>query len=362
MGHLFGIKFGNTNIEMMNEKLIELLKKPDTISDLRFQKIVKEEDDVITVNYYGHEEGGSYVYAKSVAPKYVEDLEFTTNRKVEWIGHSCGHCFGADEYTFKVYTKWVLDSNKYEPKGTLHRVANSYFCFEIQGGREWAFLYVMHRAVVNNEVPNKIVTLRKTKKISKDKEVLYFGSTPIAVVVSYEPETWHHFKGHNTSTNRKKFHASYDLLVSASELHDKFYETYRKIVNFLILDSGVTCESVSFLWDDTCGHKIKIEFSNGIIRKVGPEWTVFNEKDANYLKEECKRNLTYINVNLDRMSIWRGLDRERINLEFEVQPTIENVLNYLRLKDRYLKLFFNNIKTSDIQTKLVSKDVLTIEF
>jgi hypothetical protein len=209
------------------EILMNSLKKPNTLTDLRFFE-AKIEDDIIYASYYGHEVGGSYVYDYQVAPKYVEDLEYTTNRKVEWLGRKCGG-MGYDIYQFKIYIKWVLNDSPYIPKGKIFRVANTYLGNKSCGDNTWAFLYMLHTAIMNNVIPENI-----SIKIMKDDEnfdVMYFENKPIAVILEYEPETYHTFRGHNTSTGRTRYHAIYDLLIDESLFIKTFFKINKDIIN-----------------------------------------------------------------------------------------------------------------------------------
>lgn len=145
------------------QEIIENLKNLNTITDLTFKEITNIDNNIIKVVYYGHEVGGSYIYDYQVTPKYIEDIEYTTNRKCVWTERKSG---GGDLYLFDIYINNIVNKNKYVPKGTLLRVANSHLAFRNGGGTDWAIISILYDGVLNNKQELKNVGVEVKKMTS----------------------------------------------------------------------------------------------------------------------------------------------------------------------------------------------------
>ena len=146
------------------KKILDSLEHPDTLTSLRNVVIESESSDVLKVRFAGHEVGGSYVHDWEVAPKYVEDLQYTTNRKVVWTKRTSG-LIGYDYYHFDIHLNTIIDPNPYIPKGKIYRVANSYIAFDYDAGENWALTHILYKALLNKEIPKSSgVTLKTDKK------------------------------------------------------------------------------------------------------------------------------------------------------------------------------------------------------
>ncbi len=328
---------------MSKEIIIEKLKHPNTLTRLRFKQIESETDHILTVSYYGHEVGGSYVNDTEVAPKYVEDLEYSTNRRVEWTGRSCGG-FGSDLYFFKVHINDVINPNPYIPTGEILRVANSYFCFESEGGREWGLVYISHKAILKNEVSGGLMSIRDN--------TIYFGDIAIARIVEYEPEKRVHYNIHTTSYNRTRFHAIYDLLISKRELDEIFFNTLKQIVNSLLSDKGITCENAYVQYVNDYSDKIEIALSTGQHISIGPNWNIFNSDDAKRVSTD------YTNVHVSFLTKWIPNNREHF-IGFKTPPTINELLK--GCKEPYV-IKINGERVSDKTTLVKNKDEVIFSY
>ena len=197
---------GMTKKDMIIEIKNSIEHHLDTKSDLKFKSFEGYDDrtGVLKVDCYGHHVSGSYIHDWEVAPKYVEDLQYTSNRVVEWFPkRSSSNGFGSDIYHFLVYTHKVFNKGKYKPKGRLLRVENCYIAFDYLMGHEWASLYILYKAIINKTLPDGIgIELKR----ERGKDIICIDGNQVAIVVVYEEEKWHHFKGHGTDTNRKRVH------------------------------------------------------------------------------------------------------------------------------------------------------------
>lgn len=69
-----------------------------------FKKFVGICDGCLTVDYSGHEVGGSYIPEEKVIPGYIKRIEEATNKKCEFVKRSSGG-FGFDIYRFNIMTR-----------------------------------------------------------------------------------------------------------------------------------------------------------------------------------------------------------------------------------------------------------------
>lgn len=305
---------------MSKSEIIAALKNPATHGDLKFREIEKEEDGKIYVNYFGHEVGGSYVYDYEVAPKYVEDLEYSCNCKVTWTKRTCGG-IGRDIYHFTVDTKRIVDRNKWKPIGTLLSVVNCYIAFDYQMGWEWACLHILHKALLENSLPEE-AGIKMLKDEQTGKNVIWFGENKIAYIVDCQDETWHNFHSHNTSKNRKHTHAIYDLLIDKREFLDIFNKKYQEIVNILLekAQSKVKCTEVCILHDYTYGDYILVQYSNGNLDTIRSDWYIIS--NVSHIKESQKD--CFIRVRLNNRVI-HGEQGEI--LRFKKRPKLDEIVN-----------------------------------
>ena len=351
----------------MYEDIKKDLEHPNTLTGLRFRSFENEGIGILKVTYHGHEEGGSYVYAKEVAPKYVEDLQYSCNRIVKWTDHTSGDWFGSDTYHFDVLVNKIFDENKYKPVGDLLRVSNCYFAFEKDCGHDWALLYILHRALLDNSIPESVgIKIKKDKKSGKD--VIYFNNTKVAIIVEYEDETYHNFQGHGTSKNRTRFHATYDLLIPKI-FRDLYFEKYKEIVNSYFGDVDVKCMNVHIRHDWTYGDKIIIGFDNGIEFKVGSNWYIFGKNQAEKIIEKVKKNYVFIPV-VDKRGMDPFCSYQTMTMEFETSPKLKDIIdgvigkrNYMTLdgiREKFYKVEVNHEKVNDLEMVLKSNDMIII--
>jgi hypothetical protein len=303
----------------MEKKLVEKLKKINTLTKLSFKEIGEITPLYAIVKYYGHEVGGSYVHDYEVAPKYVQDIEYTTNRKTEWLSSNSGEGgMGWDVYYFKFYYNTPILDKPYEPKGKILRVANSYVAFEYECGYEWSFLYILHHAFLNNDIPSDV-------NFEIIDNGIYYNNNNIAYIVEYENETNHHIIGHKTDCNRTKFHATYDLLINTNEWKNLFLVIYKEIVQSWFKNDPINCVDINITHSFETGDKICINFDFGYSISIGPNWYVWNRK-------------LYINI----ISIYNNYKT------FIEVIVIERPNDFFSPKKHYLKFEENEVKFSNI--------------
>lgn len=354
------------------KKILKSLEHPDTLTSLRNVVIEKESSDVLKVRYAGHEVGGSYVYDWEVAPKYVEDLQYTTNRKVVWTKRTSG-LIGYDYYHFDIHLNTIIDPNPYIPKGTIHRVANSYIAFDYEAGEEWALTHILYKALLNNTIPKSSgVTLRKDKKTGKD--TIYFDNKKVIVVVEYEKETYVHIKGHGTDKNRKRTHAIYDILPK--EYKKLYFNKYKDIVNSIVNDDRVKCKLPYIQYDDTYGNKLVVVFDNGYRRIYRSDWRVFTIED----KDDLILRLNHIFVDLKTYKgIWsHGITNDTLDLDtpISLQELVDMVAPKREYKEMdwnlgkpvtvrkhfYYAVLLNGEKNPDMNTILQNRDYVVLDY
>jgi len=352
--------------------ILKSLEHPDTLTSLRNVVIEKESPDVLKVRFAGHEVGGSYVYDWEVAPKYVEDLQYTTNRKVVWTKRTSG-LIGYDYYHFDIHLNTIIDPNPYIPKGKLYRVANSYIAFDYDAGENWALTHILYKALLNKEIPKSSgVTLKTDKKTGKD--TIYFNNKKVIVVVEYEKETYVHIKGHNTDKNRKRTHAIYDVLPN--DYQKLFFKKYTDIVNEIVNDDRVKCKYSTIEYDDTYGNKLVVQFDNGYRRTIRSDWRVFNLED----KKDLILRLNHIFVTLKTYKGgWsNGITNETLDLDSPT--TLQELIDMVAPKREYREfdprigkpvtvrkhfyyaVLLNDQKNPDMNTILQPKDHVTLDF
>ena len=256
---------------LKNDEIIKSLKNPFTKSSLRFRKIHHIDNKIIKVSYFGHKVGGSYVSENSVTPIYIRDLQYSTNRVVEFENKN-SRGFYSDVYYFVIYITKVVDKNKYEPTGTLLRIKDCYFAFISECGYSWAFLNLLHTNI--NNIPKNIGIEIKNNNIFIDNKL-------IAKIVEYEEKTNHHFSGHNTNYNRTRFNATYDLLISDNELQNLFFKKYSEIINFYLksFNSKLQCIGLDFKYRQHQTKTIQILFNDETKNfDLGSSWFFVSEK------------------------------------------------------------------------------------
>ena len=263
----------DNKLYLKNDKIINSLKNPLTKSSLRFRKIHHIDNKTIKVSYFGHEIGGSYVSESSVTPTYIRDLEYSTNREVNFENINSGEGgFGSDVYYFTIYIGKVVNKNKYEPIGTLLRIKDCYFAFISECGYSWAFLNLLHTNI--NNIPKNIGIEIKNNNMFIDNKL-------IAKIVEYEEKTNHHFYGHNTGCSRTRFSATYDLLFSDNELQNLFFKKYLEIINFYLksFNSKLQCIGLNLKYRQDQTTTIKIYFNDETKNfDLGSSWFVVSEK------------------------------------------------------------------------------------
>jgi hypothetical protein len=265
----------------------------NTLTRLRYPEIKHIDKKLIKVSYAGHEVGGSYVHDYEVAPKYVEDLTFSTNREVNWNGRSSGS-IGYDVYNFSIALDNIFNKNKYVPEGKLLRVENTYNAFKNCNGFEWAILYHCYESFLEGLLPEgssiKVDTSKKYHEI-------FFGDIRIAKVINYEKKTHHYFKGHNTGYNRTRFHCTFDLLIKKNTLPHLFCEHYQSVVNkiFERIGSELRCKDVYFKNVRFQSERPAILLSSGKEIDMDSNWYLFWDEIAE--KWDIRHSPDYVGIH-----------------------------------------------------------------
>jgi hypothetical protein len=250
------------------QEIIENLKKINTLTDLSFKEITNISNDVIKVIFYGHEVDGSYIHDYEVTPKYIEDIEYTTNRKCVWTERKCGG-FGTDLYLFDIHINNIVNKNKYVPKGKLLRVANSHLAFRSSGDTDWAIISILYDGVLNNKQELKNVGVEVKRKC------LYIDNEKIAHIVEYEKPKY--------INNRQMFNESYDLLIEHRDLTNNFLKKYEELINNNLRKIGYDeiCNYSHFSSTQHCGTVIKSVFNNGYEYSTNSDWNIITENSNN---------------------------------------------------------------------------------
>jgi len=274
---------------------LSLLKKPNTISDLKFAKILSVDKTKIKVAYLGHEEGGSYVYGKWVAPQYVLDLEWTLNRKVVWLeDESIGRAakledmwhWGSDVYVFNIFYNKIVDKKKYVPEGKLYRI-DAHRAFARDCGHEWCLLMILHQFIMRTEKGYADLLL--------EKGLITFRGERIARVVEYVEPRSYTSHGHNVSHGRTHWKATYEYLDKEKIVSHKVHAIMETILNTHLkaMNAKVTCEDVHEKTMPNTGDKLHFVFSTGKIFVGGSDYRIPDKKDMKMILDSAITIQTY---------------------------------------------------------------------
>lgn len=204
---------------------LELLKSSKT--NLRFIKFTSIANGVITVEYFGHKQSGSYVYASQVAPEYIKTLQYESNRIVKWVGREEGG-FGGDIYTFKVFIKKIICKNveKEIIKGKRYHIDTTNFggrqspyAFRLGAGREWAMMYSISENINNNKAMPGLI-------IKKDRIVNIHGIDVFKIIT----DAWEKDDS-RVNSGRTHFKGTFDLLIPENEFTDLYLKFYGELNN-----------------------------------------------------------------------------------------------------------------------------------
>jgi hypothetical protein len=269
---------------------LTLLENINTISDLKFCEIVSVNKTSMDVAYFGHEEGGSYVYKRQVVPQYIIDLEWTLNCKVEWLQNYSYRTkklhWGSDLYIFKIYYNKIVKSKKYKPKGDLIRI-NAVRAFVRDTNADFAYLHLLYTYLLNNK--------KNYGNISLNGKTMMDGDKPIAHVVRYnEPDSFT-VNGHNVSYGRTHWDAEFDYVHEESRVYDVFFRIYKRIINDYLqeLKTDVTCTSVFERHLPNTGPKIHINFSHCKIFVGSADWKIYGKEDIKMILDSAITEETY---------------------------------------------------------------------
>jgi hypothetical protein len=243
----------------LSQDLIDILnqlKDIQTVTDLRFDKFISADNEKLTVSFFGHQVGGSYVYDYEVAPKYVEDIKFCTNRETKWIDRKISGIMGCDIYYFDIYYKKIINNNPYIPTGKLLRVVNSNLVYVPIYDKPifytWSLLYTLHKEILADK------TTLDAIDINIKNDIIYIDNIEVCKIVEHENDI---FDGH-----RQIIHAIYDLLIDDRHFKELFYDKYKQLINLLLKNnnSKFLCSKI---YVDRFYNNIKnlvvIKFDNG---------------------------------------------------------------------------------------------------
>lgn len=208
------------------KKQLELLESSKT--DLRFKKISSVTNDVITVEYYGHKVGGSYVYDYEVVPSYISTLEHETNCKVEWTKERKSVGFGSDIYTFKVFINKIINKKRvneiilgkrFHIDSTNSGGRQSPYAFRVSPGVEWAMMYSISENInENKEMPNVI--------IKKGRIVNIYGIDVFKIII----DAWEKYDSRPNSL-RTHFKGTFDLIIPENDFVELYLKLYGELNN-----------------------------------------------------------------------------------------------------------------------------------
>ena len=234
---------------------LELLESSKT--DLRFNKISSIANNIVTVEYYGHEVGGSYVYDYEVVPSYINTLEYETNCKVEWTKERRSGGLGSDIYTFKVFINKIINKERenevilgkrYHIDTTNSGGRQSPYAFRVSPGIEWAMMYSISENInKNKEMPNVI--------IKQGRIVNIYGIDVFKIII----DAWEK-NDLRPNSRRTHFKGTFDLIISANEFKELYLKLYGELNNCHVKLIYPSCTSPKLLMSNNrFEHKINIE-------------------------------------------------------------------------------------------------------
>jgi len=331
--------------DLVHKDIIENLKNIDTKTELRGFRIESCDKNEIKVTYIGHQVGGSYVHAHEVAPKYVEDIEYYSNRHTIWNGRDRD-----DRYMFTIYTNNIKDNDKYVPKGEILRVENCSYAFEYKGGHTWALLYIFTRELNR---PGNI--LNKFKIKIKD-NILSVDNKDIAYIVKYIPQESYTSISGNVTYGRTVFTAIFDIFIEKHKIEEILCNKYKEIVNHYFKGNG-ECESVHTTHDFDHGDRIEIRMKNKFKHEIGSHWNVLNETNS---EDILKYYDNYIS-HMRHIVLPSGKDVEILN-ENELYEKMRNCGTYHRHYNFTLKNAIVMMLKYDNYYDLDEKDIDFLSF
>lgn len=108
----YKIKFYKTNPYIKTIKAIQSVGAKREYK-FAFKQFLSCKNDKIIASFWGHEEGGSYIYAKSFYSTYCDRIRTKTKRGVKCLGHNSSKgWFGSDAYYFEINLKPKKQKNK----------------------------------------------------------------------------------------------------------------------------------------------------------------------------------------------------------------------------------------------------------
>lgn len=271
-----------TKDEAVIAEIKEKLKKVNTRADFHFKRFGAVTDSYIEVQFFGHYVGGSYVHGHEVAPGYVSDIEYTTNRKCKWINYeSCDVLLpwpSHDQYNFKVYYKQKIHDKPYKPKGEMLRIQHGY-AFLSDCGLEWACLFLITKDLLKKD------SRLKGYGFSYKNNIISIDGEKIACVVRYnDEEHYESFYGNrNCVAHRTSYDCIFDLFLDKKKFIDLFQKKHEQIIRdiFQNLNIPYTCSNQ---WP------FRLSYPNGYYYVLDHDYHLFTKDDV---LAATKRNNEY---------------------------------------------------------------------
>ncbi len=239
------------------------------INDIKekLEKVGITTDSYIEVQFYGHYGGGSYVDDWQVAPGYVNDIEYSTNRKCEWTGReSISCCLGYDAYNFKVYYKQKVHKRPYKPNGKMLRIRSG-VPFLSDCGIEWACLYLITKDLLSDK------SILKEYGFTYKNDFISIDKQKIACVVRYNNEL-HYQTGYtsNCIANRILYDCVFDLLINEQEFTKIFHEKHNEVIKDLFKELNIqnSCRRISLFG---------LHYPNGYYYTLEYDYHLFTKAD-----------------------------------------------------------------------------------
>lgn len=185
---------------------------------MRFDKIIKETKQSITVLLRGRTLNGSYTYEQEQVSEYLSELNIAFNGEVIYIG-------GGNVYTYGEYI-FEFENTSWNVVGRLY-AASGYEAFAIDYGETWATMYRMYKGLkFDDDNLYSFVGLR----LNNEQELL-FDDKKIFKCLDFKDDVVKHFKGHNSDSIRTYFHALFDCYISESEIMEIYIEINKRVLN-----------------------------------------------------------------------------------------------------------------------------------
>ena len=174
--------------------------------------------------------------ASAYAPHYVNDIQYSTNCKCEWVSFEQNNL-----YNFRVYFKEIIQENFYVPKGKVLRIEHGY-AFLKECGLEWASLHLLATDL------QKDTSIFEKFGCKYKNRSLYIDGKKIAHVMRYRDSRPYSYGSMNFRGYAIFFDCTFDLLVTEKKLNALFNNKHEELIKSLFKEQDIsyTCKYSNF--------------------------------------------------------------------------------------------------------------------